>query len=264
MSQLDDVLDVAAGEIGYSMKDDPLPGSKYGRWAAEMTGESWLGDDDVAYCVLFVSWVFDRAGVVTEFFPDQNCDSVKLRAAASGCEFVPADKAAQGDLVIFDWDGVGILDHIGIVEWVEDDGTLHTIEGNTGGGYVLRRVRGLECVACVIRPDYQDESGWFYWPETDSWGYIRSGDKLRRSWLDDGGAWYYFDGDGTMLTGWQQVGGRWYYFDPERGSGNRGKMHEREARCDLPTGPGWGWLCSGGWLVQGGTVKTSLAGVLEG
>jgi uncharacterized protein (TIGR02594 family) len=36
-----------------------------------------------------------------------------------------------GDIVIFDWDGGGLADHTGIVERVDPDGTIHTIEGNS-------------------------------------------------------------------------------------------------------------------------------------
>ena len=38
-----------------------------------------------------------------------------------------------GDLVFFDWERDGELDHIGIVESVTADGRVHTIEGNADG-----------------------------------------------------------------------------------------------------------------------------------
>lgn len=40
MGTPNDVLRIAVGEIGYYAPDDPQPGSKYGRWMADVTGES--------------------------------------------------------------------------------------------------------------------------------------------------------------------------------------------------------------------------------
>ena len=36
-----------------------------------------------------------------------------------------------GDIIFFDWDVDGELDHVGIVEYC-DGSTVHTIEGNSG------------------------------------------------------------------------------------------------------------------------------------
>lgn len=65
MGTPNDVLRIAAGEIGYYAPDDPQPGSKYGRWMADVTGESWLAgpSTEVWWCMIFVSWVFAQAGV---------------------------------------------------------------------------------------------------------------------------------------------------------------------------------------------------------
>ena len=42
MSKIDDVLYVAASQLGYCADDDPEPGSKFGRWMAELLDEDWL------------------------------------------------------------------------------------------------------------------------------------------------------------------------------------------------------------------------------
>ena len=57
MGTPNDVLRIAAGEIGYYAPDDPQPGSKYGRWMADVTGESWLAgpSTEVWWCMIFVS-----------------------------------------------------------------------------------------------------------------------------------------------------------------------------------------------------------------
>jgi surface antigen len=49
-------------------------------------------------------------------------------------------------MILFDWDGDGVADHIGLVEKVNSDGSVTTIEGNTsnpktGQEGVWRRTR---------------------------------------------------------------------------------------------------------------------------
>lgn len=36
-----------------------------------------------------------------------------------------------GDIIFFDWDGDGTIDHVGITEKCEN-GTVYTVEGNSG------------------------------------------------------------------------------------------------------------------------------------
>ena len=69
-----------------------------------------------------------------------------------------------GDIVFFHWsndrsESVPItytLDHVGIIEKVNADGSYTTIEGNTGGGNgeVMRRTRYAKDISGVGRPDY--------------------------------------------------------------------------------------------------------------
>jgi hypothetical protein len=75
----------------------------------------------------------------------------------------------QGDVVIFDWDGNGTTDHMGLVEAVSADGkTLTTIEGNTGsdnnsnGGQVMRRTRSIRYVNGAFRPKYEEDDNMTY------------------------------------------------------------------------------------------------------
>ena len=37
----------------------------------------------------------------------------------------------EGDIIFFDWDSDGLVNHVGIVKKVKD-GKIHTIEGNSG------------------------------------------------------------------------------------------------------------------------------------
>lgn len=156
------VLKLAAGEIGYYAPDDPLPGSKYGRWMAEYTGESWLAGSsrEIWWCCIFVSWCYINAGGAMPGMPNYNCDNLKSKARS----YVLSNKrdAQPGDFVLFDWGGDGSCDHIGIIE--KNYGSyIQTIEGNTSGSNggsqsagngVWRRTRSWSVVNCVIRPNY--------------------------------------------------------------------------------------------------------------
>jgi hypothetical protein len=71
-----------------------------------------------------------------------------------------------GDVVFFDWNGstsTSAVDHVGIVEAINADGTITTIEGNTSptnagsqsnGGGVYRRRRPRSVIAGFGRPRY--------------------------------------------------------------------------------------------------------------
>lgn len=93
------------------------------------------------WCAYFVSWLAKEAGA-------------PIGAGGNGTGYVPTLEAwgkqenrflehgqgmpAPGDIVIFDWGGRGTADHTGIVERVDPDGTVHTIEGNASDT-VMRR-----------------------------------------------------------------------------------------------------------------------------
>ena len=164
MSDANTVLKIAAGEIGYVALRDPEQGSKYGRWMAQKTGNSYFKGHStkVPWCAMFASWVFDQAGVSVPGMPSASCGSI-LRPCQSAGLVVPSRSAQPGDIVIFDWGAKdNSHDHIGIVE-ANRGGYIQTIEGNTSpsnagsqgnGGGVWRRTRDWSVVQDVIRPVY--------------------------------------------------------------------------------------------------------------
>lgn len=156
LNSVQKVLDVARGELGYYAPADPEPGSKYGRWLAETTGENWLAGPSttVWWCCCFVSWVLAQAGVECRGFPSYNTDLVLANALPS--TFVPVDSMDAGDVVIFDWDGNLATDHVGIVENF-DGYELTTIEGNYRNSVArVNRTASMGCIARVIRPPYEE------------------------------------------------------------------------------------------------------------
>ncbi len=163
MASAEDVLGVARGQIGYSRWSDPQPGTVYGRWFADITGDSYYGESGVPYCAMFVSWCFAQAGATFPGYPSAYCPDIVSAGYAAGATPYNED-ARPGDLVLFDWQGDGEADHVGIVESNHpESSTMTTIEGNTSsgdagsqsnGGGVYRRERPYGSIRCVVRPDY--------------------------------------------------------------------------------------------------------------
>jgi hypothetical protein len=154
---VEDVMRVAYGELGYYAPDDPVKGSKYGRWMAEYTGEDWMAgwSTEIWWCCMFVSWVLHHAGVRCAGFPSQNTD-VALNNGARA-HLVDKSQIQRGDILIFDWNwATDATDHIGFATDVPCDGCVDTIEGNVGNA-VAERTRDLSTIRYVVRPDYEGQ-----------------------------------------------------------------------------------------------------------
>jgi len=149
-----DVINAAYGELGYYAPDDPEPGSKYGRWLAELTGEDWLAgpSNEIFWCCMFASWCLDQGHVQMDGFPTQNTD-LALNGGAKKYA-VPIEDVRYGDIVIFNWDWNSTTDHIGFATGEFDGSGFTTIEGNVGNA-VKEKYRQLGNVAYVLRPPYE-------------------------------------------------------------------------------------------------------------
>lgn len=107
-------------------------GDTYWRWYGYDSREEW--------CACFVSWCAEQcgyldSGVLPRF---SSCsDGVSwfsARGQFQDASYVPA----AGDIIFFDWENDGTVDHVGIVESVEG-GVINTIEGNSGDICARRR-----------------------------------------------------------------------------------------------------------------------------
>lgn len=166
MSVAKNVLYCARQWIGYSRWDDPEPGTVFGRWYAELVGDSYFGESGVPYCAMFVSYCLNWAGVEAAGLPGSYVPWI-LSANSDAGRLVANEDAQPGDLVMFDWQGDGVADHIGIVEENHaDEGWMQTIEGNTSpgsggsqgnGGGVYRRARNYNSIIGVARPYYETQ-----------------------------------------------------------------------------------------------------------
>lgn len=117
--------EIGVGETGGNNESPRIREYRSATAGAENTPGPW--------CAYFVSWLAKEAGA-------------PIGAGGNGTGYVPTLEAwgrqegrfadfgsyqpAPGDVVIFDWGGDGTADHTGIVERVDPDGTIHTIEGN--------------------------------------------------------------------------------------------------------------------------------------
>lgn len=166
MSAAKNVLYCAQQWIGYSRWDDPEPGTVFGRWYAELVGDSSFGESGIPYCAMFVSYCLNWAGIEAAGLPGAYVPWI-LSANSDAGRLVANEDAQPGDLVMFDWQDDGVADHIGIVEENHaDEGWMQTIEGNTSpgsggsqsnGGGVYRRARNYSSIIGVARPYYETQ-----------------------------------------------------------------------------------------------------------
>lgn len=166
MSAAKNVLYCARQWIGYSRWDDPEPGTVFGRWYAKLVGDSYFGESGIPYCAMFVSYCLNWAGIEAAGLPGAYVPWI-LSANSDAGRLVANEDAQPGDLVMFDWQGDGVADHIGIVEENHaDEGWMQTIEGNTSsgsggsqsnGGGVYRRARNYSSIIGVARPYYETQ-----------------------------------------------------------------------------------------------------------
>lgn len=121
---------IARAELGVA---EAPPGSNDGARIAQYrtaTAGSGVGP----WCAYFTSWVAQQAGVPVG--PNGQgigyVPTMKQWAEQTG-RYIPAGSGAPqvGDLVVFERNGDGVLDHIGIVTGTRPDGGIETIEGNS-------------------------------------------------------------------------------------------------------------------------------------
>ena len=152
------ILSIARAEIG--TKATAVKKCKYNTafYGYEVSA-SWAD-----WCAAFIWWIFKQAGAEDLLFVKTAGCGVLGNAFYTRNKFKTSG-FKPGDVVFFHWsndrsESVPItysLDHVGIIEKVNSDGTVTTIEGNTGSsayGEVMRRTRSLSVISGVGRPDY--------------------------------------------------------------------------------------------------------------
>lgn len=115
-----------------------------------------------AWCADFVGFAigltYGKDNAPGDFFKTcpgyPSCGQLKSWAENNGSWTKDASTLQAGDLVIFDWDGDGKADHVGL--YISNNGsTVHTIEGNTsgaaGGSCVEEKDRNPSTILGFIR-----------------------------------------------------------------------------------------------------------------
>ena len=148
-----EVLKIAAAELGTTESPKNSNKTKYGKW---------FGFDGQPWCMMFVQWCFAEAGQALPYKTASCSELLRwYERSRPGSVFYTAK---PGDIVIYNFG------HTGIVESVS--GTAVTaIEGNTSadgkgsqdnGGGVYRRRRSKTLVTAYIRPGYKEEEKMSY------------------------------------------------------------------------------------------------------
>ena len=114
------------------------------------------------WCAAFVYCIFEECGASNLFYDGKKtayCPTVHQWGKEKGLT-VPISEGQYGDIVLFDWNGDGVADHIGLIISRNCNGTYDTVEGNTttynytNGGYVLQMTRYYSSIIAIIRPQY--------------------------------------------------------------------------------------------------------------
>ena len=151
MATAKEILAVARKELG--VKESPA-GSNRTKYGA------WYGLDGQPWCMMYIQWVFSRAGAALPV-KTASCSALMSYAQAHG-QWVTSGYRA-GDIVILDIPGNTVkTDHCGLVVTPLTTG-VRTIEGNTGtgndanGGEVMERTRPANWIVGAYRPIYDEE-----------------------------------------------------------------------------------------------------------
>lgn len=149
------ILQTAIAELGTTEYPMDSNNQKYGLD---------YGMNLVPWCAIWVSWVFDQAG-----YPLGYIDTEKgFHYTPSGLNhFKETNQVTttpkMGDLVFFDWQGDGKVDHVGIfLQDNQDKLTFTSIEGNTSlgndsnGGEVMIRTRKYK-QAIFVQPQILEQ-----------------------------------------------------------------------------------------------------------
>lgn len=136
-------LQTLAGQ--YDSKGEIIGGKGYfSEWYIGNYADNPGWNQYTPWCGCFLSWGAEQLKTSIDGDPPKFADVDKGMA-----DFKKSDKwrspndannmPIPGDYVFFDWDGGTDPDHVGAVLFVDEDGYLYTIEGNSGGRVAVNR-----------------------------------------------------------------------------------------------------------------------------
>ncbi|WP_395110202.1 CHAP domain-containing protein [Actinomadura sp. SCN-SB] len=155
-----DVIELAKDQVGITEGKDG--NTKFHKWyissdaaqrTAERDGGSVSDYKGAQWCDMFISWVGEQTGA-----RGMGADAYTVSHAEW---FKDNDrwgtKARPGAVVFFNFDGdksIGSIEHVGLVDKVNGDGTISTIEGNSNDA-VEKRIRDNSEVVGYGYPEYR-------------------------------------------------------------------------------------------------------------
>lgn len=175
MSQIDDIMNLAVSQLGYT--EEP---NGYNKYNLEYYGKNSASP----WCVVFIWWLYKHTNLSDLFYGGgkmNGCGRLWDWYEKNQPDCIVRDKKPQkGDMVMFTFGGQPHC-HIGMCESY-DGKYIVSIDGNTSevgsqddGGHVLRRKRGKACIWGVIRPRYNEQPV----PE-EVWYTVKKGDTLSK------------------------------------------------------------------------------------
>ncbi|SNR55534.1 CHAP domain-containing protein [Actinomadura mexicana] len=155
-----DVIKLARTQVG--THENASGNSKFNNWyvssslgeqnAHRIGAESASVYKNQSWCDMFVSWLGQHTGTMGMGADAYTVSHAKWFKKTGRFGETPK----PGAVVFFAWNGGGIkgVDHVGIVVKDNHDGTINTIEGNTGDA-VKKKVRDTSTVAGYGYPEYR-------------------------------------------------------------------------------------------------------------
>lgn len=145
----EDIIALARTQVGVS---EQPPGSNNVKYNTEYYGTPMSGSA-YPWCVVFIWWLFKELGASDLFCGGEKtawCNYVR-QYAISHNQWVTSEYK-PGDLILFNWDGDEVLDHIGLVTEVNGN-ALTTIEGNYNDKVSVCTRSGITMIG-AYRPNY--------------------------------------------------------------------------------------------------------------
>lgn len=113
---------------------------------------------DDAWCAAFISSMAVESGMDKIIPISANCDEMYEKGVIMGIA-IPKDKWIPkiGDIVFYDWNLNGELDHVGAVDTISKS-IIHVIEGNKNDSVAYRDISFKDAtITKILRPRYETE-----------------------------------------------------------------------------------------------------------
>jgi hypothetical protein len=129
------ILSAARAELGYPPEPHPHGWTKFGQWYADHIAHD-QGFATAAWCDMWLSWCAHKAGVASQV---GQFAATMSHAAWFRHRHHWHTQPHVGAIVFFNFPGHNPIDHVGLVEWVRNDGSIVVLEGNAGSPSKVRR-----------------------------------------------------------------------------------------------------------------------------